>query len=314
MENSRGNTKMAEGRTMLDLNFFEGIEDIDVLESEPMAYHTSFHIGGPADYFAIPKSIDALKILVKRLYDGGIKPFVFGAGTNLLVNDNGIRGIVINTLGIRDGEFITDDVVYLPSGTLMIGKIRELSVKGIRCLQWGYGIPGTIGGAVYMNAGAFGSDISKWLCGVEVITPQGDLKTIERKDLLFDYRRSDVSKYGIVISASFRCVREAPEVLLKEIGEFSKIREDRHPLDYPNAGSIFKNPSREMPAGKVIEEAGLKGLRVGDAMVSKKHANFIINIGQAKATDVMELIRKIQNEILHKFNLFLEPEITIVGE
>jgi UDP-N-acetylmuramate dehydrogenase len=314
MEDSRRNLEMVEGRVMLNLDFLKGIEGLDISEGEPMAYHTSFHIGGPADYFVIPNSIDALKVLVKRLYDEGIRPFVFGAGTNLLVGDNGIRGIVINTLGIKSDELMTNDVINLLGGTPMIGKIRELSEKGIRCLQWAYGIPGTVGGAVYMNAGAFGSDISKWLFDVEVISPQGDLRKIDRRDLQLEYRRSDVSKHGIVVSASFRYEKDDPQVLLKEIDEFGKIRESRHPLNYPNAGSIFKNTSKEISAGKLIEEAGLKGLSVGDAIVSKKHANFIVNLGQARAIDVLELIRRVQDKVLHKFNVFLEPEITIAGE
>ncbi|HEC80238.1 MAG TPA: hypothetical protein ENI43_03170, partial [Firmicutes bacterium] len=159
-----------------------------------------------------------------------------------------------------------------------------------------------------------GSDISEWLVNVEVVDPSGEVRLIERCDINFGYRRSDVSKCGIVVGASFRFEREDPERLVREIDEYMEIRRQRHPLDYPNAGSIFKNPSKETPAGKLIEEVGLKGSRVGDAMVSKKHANFIVNLGRASAKDVLELIRRIQDEVWHKFDIFLEPEICIAGE
>ncbi|MGQ9706054.1 MAG: UDP-N-acetylmuramate dehydrogenase [bacterium] len=305
---------MVKGRLMTGIELFEGIDGLEVLTDEPMSYHTSFRIGGPANYFLIPKNIDSLMSLIKRLSFEEIKPFIFGAGTNLLVGDGGIRGVVVNMLGIVDNIVINDDSVKLPSGSLIINSVKKLSEKGIRCLQWAYGIPGTVGGAVHMNAGAFGSDISEWLSEIEIITQQGELRRVSRGDLQFEYRRSDIQKYGIVVSVSFRYEKEEPKLLLGEIDDYIKIRESRHPLDYPNAGSIFKNPSKAMPAGKLIEEAGLKGLRVGDALISKKHANFIINIGNASAKDVIELIRRVQDEVLHRFDVFLEPEITMIGE
>ncbi|HEC80680.1 MAG TPA: UDP-N-acetylmuramate dehydrogenase [Firmicutes bacterium] len=314
MEDGEEDLTMAEGGVVIDQKIFDGLGDIEILKKEPMAYHTSFHIGGPAEYLVTPHTVDSLRMLVRRLNDSGIEPFIIGAGTNILVGDKGISDVVVKVYEFKCADRFEDDYCYLCGGDLLTAKVKMLSSRGFKCLQWAYGIPGTVGGAVHMNAGAFGSDISEWLVNVEVVDPSGEVRLIERCDINFGYRRSDVSKCGIVVGASFRFEREDPERLVREIDEYMEIRRQRHPLDYPNAGSIFKNPSKETPAGKLIEEVGLKGSRVGDAMVSKKHANFIVNLGRASAKDVLELIRRIQDEVWHKFDIFLEPEICIAGE
>ncbi len=264
------------------------------LRNESLKKHNSFRIGGKADYFCIPKNIEELKQALLFAKEKKLEIAIVGCGTNLLVRDQGFKGLVIKTSKLNAG-------ISLPR------LIKSLASKGLGGLEFLAGIPGSVGGAVVMNAGAWGKEISRVVKEVVVLDYNGKEKVFKKKDLKFGYRSSRFQKEKyIIVEVVFRLKKKKKSLIKKDINKYLSMRKSRQPLGSPNCGSIFKNPKSGF-AGQIIELAGCKGMRRGDAQVSQKHANFIVNLGEAKARDVIRLMTVIQSRVKVK----LEPEIKI---
>jgi UDP-N-acetylmuramate dehydrogenase len=286
----------------------------DVQLNEPLAPYTTWKIGGPADVLLTPHSKEQLVEAVKLLHRHQAPWTVIGRGSNMLVTDKGIRGIVIKLGDALDTVRFEGDVVYA-GGAYSFIKLSVMAGKeGLTGLEFAGGIPGTVGGAVYMNAGAHGSDVSRILLRAEVLLPDGELVMLEQADFAYTYRHSLLqTKPGIVTEAVFQLAKGDR----KEIAAVLAVNKDRRrrtqPLQQPCAGSVFRNPEGNH-AAKLIEQAGLKGLKVGGAEVSPLHANFIVNTGQASAHDVLTLIEQVKRIVLEKYGVTLVPEVLVVGE
>ncbi len=287
-------------------------ENIEYRQNEPMRAHTTFKIGGEADIFIIPASPAALIYAVKKCNELEIPYFILGNGSNLLVSDGGIEGAVISLSGINgissDGEKITCGAGAMLSSVCL--KALSLSLTG---LEFAYGIPGTAGGALYMNAGAYGGQMADVIESAECLTATGEIKTLKKEDMRLGYRSSVFKKGGLIIISLTLALKKGDKVEIKaEMDDLLNRRKQKQPLEYPSAGSTFKRPEGYF-AGALIEKNGLKGLTVGGAQVSEKHAGFVINRGGATAADVKALIKKIQKKVFENDGVMLEPEVIFKG-
>lgn len=287
-------------------------ENIEYRQNEPMRAHTTFKIGGEADIFIIPASPAALIYAVKKCNELEIPYFILGNGSNLLVSDGGIEGAVISLSGINgissDGEKITCGAGAMLSSVCL--KAMSLSLTG---LEFAYGIPGTAGGALYMNAGAYGGQMADVIESAECLTATGEIKTLKKKDMQLGYRSSVFKKGGLIIISLTLALKKGDKTEIKaEMDDLLNRRKQKQPLEYPSAGSTFKRPEGYF-AGALIEKNGLKGSAVGGAQVSEKHAGFVINRGGATAADVKALIGKIQKKVFENDGVMLEPEVIFTG-
>ena len=285
-----------------------------MLINEPMCKHTTFGIGGPAACYINPENKLELKSILEFAAVEKIPVFFIGSGSNLLVSDEGFDGIVISLaktfkkLNIRkSGEISAESGV-------MLGHLVRLSMQyGITGMESLIGIPGTLGGALVMNAGAYGSEISNYFQSALVMTTTGEEKEYTQKDINFGYRFSTFSADEIITEVRFKCSPGEDKTIKGKSEKVSRQRKSSQPLKYRSAGSIFKNPSEEISAGYLIDKSGLKGTVIGDAEISQKHANFIINNGKAKAVDVIDLIKSAHLNVVNKFQINLELEIKLLG-
>lgn len=286
----------------------------EVLQNEPLAPYTTWKIGGPADVLIVPSSKDKLAETVRILNSRQIPWFLLGRGSNLLVADKGFRGAVITLGPAFEQVRFEQNLVYAGAAYSFI-KLSVLAGKeGLTGLEFAGGIPGTVGGAVYMNAGAHGSDVSRILKQAEVLLDTGEWVTMGPADLQYAYRHSLLhKKQGIVTEAVFELQFGDRKEIAAAMAAYKDRRKRTQPLHLPCAGSTFRNPAGHF-AAKLIEDSGLKGFRVGGAEVSTLHANFIINNGQAKASDVLSLINHIQTVVKDRFGVELVPEVMTVGE
>ncbi|ALS21370.1 MULTISPECIES: UDP-N-acetylmuramate dehydrogenase [Paenibacillus] len=286
----------------------------EVRLNEPLAPYTTWKIGGPADVLLIPQDKSRLISAVKLLHQHDIPWIALGRGSNLLVTDKGIRGVVIK-LGHALETVRFEGEYAFAGGAYSFIKLSVMAGKqGLTGLEFAGGIPGTVGGAVYMNAGAHGSDVSRILQRVEVLLPTGELVTMQKDDLAYAYRHSILhTNPGIVTEAVFKLSYGDRKEVAAAMAAYKDRRLRTQPLQLACAGSVFRNPEGHH-AAKLIEEAGLKGLRVGDAQVSPLHANFIVNTGQATAHDVLTLIEQVRNAVSERFGVRLVPEVLVVGE
>ena len=287
-------------------------ENIEYRQNEPMRAHTTFKIGGEADIFIIPASPAALIYAVKKCNELEIPYFILGNGSNLLVSDGGIEGAVISLSGINgissDGEKITCGAGAMLSSVCL--KALSLSLTG---LEFAYGIPGTAGGALYMNAGAYGGQMADVIESAECLTALGEIKTLKKEDMRLGYRSSVFKNGGLIIISLTLALEKGDKTEIKtEMDDLLNRRKQKQPLEYPSAGSTFKRPEGYF-AGALIEKNGLKGLTVGGAQVSEKHAGFVINRGGATAADVKALIGKIQKKVFENDGVMLEPEVIFKG-
>lgn len=288
------------------------LPEISVRFSEPMASHTSFRIGGPADVMVFPENGDQLrKVLeVSALLD--IKPAILGAGTNVLAPDEGIPGLVICLKDCLSGmEQIDDCTIRVMAGVTMTRAAVFAANLGLSGLEFAHGIPGTVGGGVYMNAGAYGGEICQVCESVEVMDSYGNLRRVSGADMGFSYRHSALEETGeIVVSADFRLIPGDPEAVRARMKELMGKRSASQPLDLPSAGSAFKRPVGGYAAA-LIDQAGLKGYTVGGAAISTKHAGFAVNLGGATAADVCALLTQVSDLVYEKSGIRLEPEVRI---
>lgn len=281
--------------------------------NEPMKLHTSFKIGGPCDIFCEPESVDEIISLISYFKENCIKFMVIGNGSNMLVSDLGIEGAIIK-IGKKLGKInVADDEIYAEAGALL-SKVANAALNnelaGMEAIS---GIPGSVGGAVYMNAGAYGTEMKDVLKEVTFITPDGDIRTLACDMLELGYRKSIFTDTeNIVLSCVFKLVKGDRSEILEKMKDYTKRRNDKQPINYPSAGSTFKRPLGYF-AGKLIEDCGLKGYSIGGAMISELHAGFIINFNNATCADVKNLIEYTQKTVFEKFGVRIEPEIKIIG-
>ena len=293
----------------------------EVRRNEPLSSHTSFGIGGPADFLAYPADRDDLMALLSSIKKQGADYIVIGGGTNLLVRDGGFRGVVIclqrlNTIRIeREYRSVggTFSVIHVEAGALLAKLLNFATEQGLTGLEFAAGIPGTVGGAICMNAGTAAGEIGDVVDSVTLISPNGTFVTRGREEIGFGYRTSNIPAGHVVYDAKIILRRGDRERIKARVMDIQETRKQRQPWGFPSAGSVFKNP-HEQAAGKLIEAAKLKGKKIGDAQISDKHANFIVNLGKAKAKDVVALMEIVKQTVLDVHGVRLEPEIKIIGE
>ncbi len=301
---------MAEQYKLLFVESFKG----RVLFNVPMKEYTTLRIGGPADVMAFPKDEADLKHLLSFAGSRGFRVYVIGAGSNILVRDGGIRGIVVNiTEGFTDISWVDDERAVVGAGVRLSRLSKECAERGLSGLEFAVGIPATVGGAVCMNAGAYGGEMKDVVEGVEVVNTRGKKNFIPKARLGFSYRHAELPEGAVIVNVHMKFRRGSRKLIEERMKEFKKRRMRTTPLALPSAGSIFKNPEG-VSAGKLIEDAGLKGISSGDARISEVHANYIVNTGNARAVDVLNLIALMRDRVFAKTGIMLEPEIKVIGE
>ena len=283
------------------------------LENEPMSRHTTFGIGGPADYFVDVANAEEISQICRLARSREVPFFIVGNGSNLLVSDDGIRGVVIH-LGKSFSEVERDGDIIRAQAGASLGKIARIALEAsLTGFEFAAGIPGSFGGAVSMNAGAYGGEMKDVLADVDLLTPEGEIITLKAEDMDLSYRHSVVfEKDYIVLEARIRLQSGTEKDIREKMDQLARARKEKQPLEYPSAGSTFKRPEGYY-AGKLIQDAGLKGYTVGGAMVSDKHAGFVVNHGGATAEEVCFLIRQVQKKIMEKFGVHMEPEVRFLG-
>lgn len=288
------------------------LPQVELRFHEPLAKHTSFRIGGPAEVMAFPKTEEELSQILKVSKELDIKWVILGAGTNVLAPDEGLGGLVICLKDCMNGmEPLEGERIRVMSGVTMSRAAVFASKLGLSGMEFAHGIPGTVGGGVYMNAGAYGGEIGKICESVTVMDRQGRTRTLSREKMGFSYRHSVLEDTGdIVLSAVFHLTRDTPEGVMGRMKELLSRRSASQPLDLPSAGSAFKRPAGGYAAA-LIDGAGLKGFQVGGAAISSKHAGFAVNLGGATAGDVKELLRQVSDRVYESAGIRLEPEIRI---
>ncbi|OYD06622.1 UDP-N-acetylmuramate dehydrogenase [Paludifilum halophilum] len=290
-----------------------GVEDVRI--GEPLSRHTTWKVGGPADVLIYPHAKTELERAMAVVSKHRIPWRIIGRGSNLLVRDGGIRGAVIKMGSGLDGLKVDGDRVTAGGGYSFVRLSVMVAKYGLTGLEFAGGIPGTVGGAVFMNAGAHGSEVCKVLESAEVLLQEGKWVRLTNEELRFSYRTSVLQSEmkGVVAEATFQLKEGDREKISTSLAQFKDRRRQTQPLQFPCAGSVFRNPTGDH-SGRLIEEAGLKGYRIGGAEVSTQHANFIINRGHATANDVLTLIHHIIRTIEEKYGVSLKPEVQVVGE
>ncbi len=281
--------------------------------NESLKQYTMTKLGGNADVFVMPETEEEAQAVVKYAYENEVPLLMLGNGSNIVVRDGGVRGIVLNFSKL-DAIEIQGDVVVAQAGALIIDVSRQVAAKGLTGFEFACGIPGSIGGAMAMNAGAYGGEVKDVIADCTVLTQEGERLVLSKDELELAYRKSIIAKNGYyVLNAKFQLEKGDQQEIDAKIAELTYLRESKQPLEYPSAGSVFKRPPGYF-AGKLIQDSGLQGKGVGGAEVSTKHAGFIINKNNATATDYIQTIKMVQRTVKEKFDVDLEMEVKIVGE
>ncbi|CAI2576474.1 UDP-N-acetylenolpyruvoylglucosamine reductase [Apilactobacillus kunkeei] len=289
------------------------MEKIKLLKNEPLSKYTFTETGGPADLVAFPKNTEEVRELLAMTKRDNLPITVLGNASNLIIKDGGIRGLVIILTEMNE---ITshDDLVIAQAGARYIGTTIVAQQHGLTGMEFAAGIPGSIGGAVFMNAGAYGGETAEVIESVTVLTPENEIKTLSNSELDFGYRHSAVQDQDdIVLEATFKLSTGDKDEIQAEMDRLNELRESKQPLNLPSCGSVFKRPEGYF-AGKLIHDAGLQGYQSGGAQVSKKHAGFIVNIDNATATDYLNVIKHVQETVYAKNKVHLETEVRIIGQ
>ncbi len=291
------------------------LEPENLLFDEPMKTYTTFRVGGPAKWMAAPEDEQQLRIILKICKETNTPYFVLGRGSNLLVSDNGFDGVVINLR--KHFNKITIDkeakTITAEAGASLPAVSQAALAAGLTGLEFAAGIPGTMGGGLFMNAGAYGGELKQIVTEATVMTPDGVIRDVPNEEMALGHRLSSFMKTGeTILSVTMQLADGDPEAIKAMMDDFNGRRRDKQPLEYPSAGSTFKRPTGYF-AGKLIENAGLKGFSVGGAQVSEKHAGFVINTGTATASDIWNLCQEVRKKVFAQFGVELEPEIQMVG-
>jgi UDP-N-acetylmuramate dehydrogenase len=285
-----------------------------IKKDEMMKQHTTFRIGGPADLFVAPQSEEEICAAVRICKEQNVPLYVIGNGSNLLVSDKGVRGVVMQIFKNHSDVSVEGDRITAQSGILLSTLSKKALAEGLGGLEFASGIPGTLGGAVMMNAGAYGGEMKDVLQEVRVLTSAGEILTLAADELELGYRTSVIAKKQyIVLSATLQLAARDPEQIRSRMEELKVQRVSKQPLDLPSAGSTFKRPEGYF-AGKLIMDAGLRGFTCGGAQVSEKHCGFVVNKKDATAADVYRLIREVQRIVEEKYHVTLEPEVRMLGD
>ncbi|MBM7580672.1 UDP-N-acetylmuramate dehydrogenase [Jeotgalibacillus terrae] len=283
-----------------------------IQKNVPLKDYTYTKIGGNADYLAIPESIEELTKAVTFAKKNNLPWMVLGNGSNVLIQDGGIEGLVILTTSLTNMT-IEHQLITVEAGAPIIDVSRTAHDHSLSGLEFACGIPGSVGGAVYMNAGAYGGEIKDVCTHVTVLTPEGEVKRLPAEEMAFDYRTSAIpDKNWIVLEAEFALEEGEQHVIKAKMDELTYLRESKQPLEYPSCGSVFKRPPGHF-AGKLIQDSNLQGVQIGGAQVSLKHAGFIVNKGDATAKDYLNLVQHVQKTVKEKFGVDLEKEVRVIG-
>lgn len=302
----------------MNLNFYNRMMDIidenRIYTDEPMKKHTTFRVGGNADFFVIPKTVEEVKQTIMLCVEQDMPYYILGNGSNLLVGDKGYRGVVIQIYKEMNNVFVDGQKIKVQAGALL-SKIGSVALEaGLTGFEFAAGIPGTMGGAVVMNAGAYGGEMKDVLEEVTVLTKEGEVLILSKEQLDMGYRTSVVAKKDyIVLKATIALELGDRDAIKARMDELKVQRTTKQPLEFPSAGSTFKRPEGYF-AGKLIQDAGLRGFQVGGAQVSEKHCGFVINKGDATAADIVELMKQVSERVKEKFGVELEPEVKRLGE
>ena len=302
----------------MNQSFYDKLNNVigkdSILIDEPMSRHTTFRVGGPADFFVIPKAKEEVRDVVRICKEAGMPYYIIGNGSNLLVSDAGYRGVIVQIYKEMNEVKVEGDLVKAQAGALLSGIAAKALGAELSGFEFASGIPGTIGGACVMNAGAYGGEMKDVLESVTVLTGEGKIIELGRNELELGYRTSVIAKKGyIVLGAVLKLERGDGEKIKTYMDELKEKRVTKQPLEYPSAGSTFKRPEGYF-AGKLIEDAGLRGFQVGGAQVSEKHCGFVINRDHATAADIMELMRQVQIRVKENSGVDLEPEVKRLGD
>lgn len=302
----------------MNQSFYDKLNNVigkdSILIDEPMSRHTTFRVGGPADFFVIPKAKEEVRDVIRICKEAGMPYYIIGNGSNLLVSDAGYRGVIVQIYKEMNEVKVEGDLVKAQAGALLSGIAAKALGAELSGFEFASGIPGTIGGACVMNAGAYGGEMKDVLESVTVLTGEGKIIELGRNELELGYRTSVIAKKGyIVLGAALKLERGDGEKIKTYMDELKEKRVTKQPLEYPSAGSTFKRPEGYF-AGKLIEDAGLRGFQVGGAQVSEKHCGFVINRDHATAADIMELMRQVQIHVKENSGVDLEPEVKRLGD
>ncbi|MBM7618010.1 UDP-N-acetylmuramate dehydrogenase [Weissella uvarum] len=298
---------------MQETNFIQAFPGYEFKQNQALSAYTNTRVGGPADWIFWPKNNDELREVVAYAHQADIPVTVLGNASNLIISDQGLTGLVIFLTELTELTVDTDaKTVTAAAGAAIIDVTQFAYEHGLSGLEWAAGIPGSVGGAVYMNAGAYGGQVDHCLVGADVLTPDGELKHYSNAELDFGYRHSAVQATGeVIISATFALENDDPAQINARMEDFNERRASKQPLEYPSCGSVFKRPEGHF-AGKLIMDSGLQGFQIGGAQVSTKHAGFIVNKGDATGADYVAVIHHVQDEVKAQYDIALEPEVRIL--
>ncbi len=286
----------------------------NVFTKEPMSRHTTFRAGGPADFFVTPEKEGQVRKTLFLLKEARVPCYIMGNGSNLLVGDGGYRGVILQICKKMNRIRIQDTVIQAQAGALLSKIAAEAQAKGLTGFEFASGIPGSLGGAVMMNAGAYGGEMKQVLTQAQVLNASGQIEDVLAEEMELGYRSSVFSRNGgVILSASIQLEPGDPPAIQSRMEELKYLRTSKQPLEYPSAGSTFKRPEGYF-AGKLIQDAGLRGFQVGGAQVSEKHCGFVINKDQATAMDIRSLMEQVSEKVYAQFGVRLEPEVKLIGE
>lgn len=302
----------------MNQNFYDKLNNViakdSILTDEPMSRHTTFRVGGPADFFVTPKAKEEVRDVIRICKEAGMPYYIIGNGSNLLVSDAGYRGVIVQIYKEMNEVKVEGDLVKAQAGALLSGIAAKALGAELSGFEFASGIPGTIGGACVMNAGAYGGEMKDVLESVTVLTGEGKIIELGRNELELGYRTSVIAKKGyIVLGAVLKLERGDGEKIKTYMDELKEKRVTKQPLEYPSAGSTFKRPEGYF-AGKLIQDAGLRGFQVGGAQVSEKHCGFVINRDHATSADICNLMNQVSEIVFEKFGVRLEAEVKKIGE
>lgn len=290
------------------------LSERQVKTGEPMEMHTTFRVGGPTDYFVLPETKEELRDVVSLCKREDMPYYILGNGSNLLVSDKGYRGVIIQIFKSMNKIRVDGNCIYAQAGALLSAIASRALEKSLKGFEFASGIPGTLGGACVMNAGAYGGEMKQVLRQVTVLDAEGNIAVIPSEELEMGYRTSVIAKEGHIVLEAVIELKEGDEKEIRELmEELKNKRVEKQPLEYPSAGSTFKRPEGYF-AGKLIQDSGLRGFSVGGAQVSEKHCGFVINKDHATAADIAELMRRVSECVEEKFGVALEPEVKRLGE